>query len=128
VWPNACRLLPQAFCTDDTIWLHEVENRRVEAAPSAGINWDSLPEQEEIRRMKKSEFEARWKEIRGKSREWWSLINDIDLGRLDKSPEKLKKYMVLLQVKYGYTRKFAGEEIFRRVAEYDAEQLKAPKS
>jgi hypothetical protein len=75
--------------------------------------------------MKKSVFEGKWKEIRGKSKEWWSLINDIDLGRVDKSSDKLSKYVVLLQVKYGYTRKFAGEEINRRVIEHDAEELKA---
>jgi hypothetical protein len=78
--------------------------------------------------MKKSVFEGKWKEIRGKSKEWWSLINDIDLGRVDKSPDKLSKYVVLLQVKYGYTRKFAGEEINRRVVEHDAEELKARQS
>jgi len=72
----------------------------------------------------KNVFEGRWKEIRGKSKEWWSLINDIDLGRLDKSPDKFKKYVMLLQVKYGYTRKFAGEEINRHVEEREAEDNK----
>ena len=75
--------------------------------------------------MNKNVFEGRWKEIRGRSKDWWSLINDIDLGRLDKSPDKLKKYVMLLQVKYGYTSKFAGEEINRRVIEHDAEGQKA---
>lgn len=75
--------------------------------------------------MKKSVFEDRWKEIRAKSQEWWSLINDIDLGRLDKSPDKFKKYVMLLQVKYGYTSKFAGEEINRHVEEHEAEEKKA---
>jgi hypothetical protein len=78
--------------------------------------------------MNKSVFEGKWKQIRGKSKEWWSLINDIDLGRVDKAPDKLKKYVVLLQVKYGYTRKFAGEEISRRIVEHAAEEQKAPKS
>ena len=78
--------------------------------------------------MKKSVFDGKWKEIRDKSQQWWSLINDIDLSRLDKSPEKLKKYIMLLQVKYGYTSKFAEEAITRRVAEHDASELKAPKS
>jgi len=77
--------------------------------------------------MNKSVFEGKWKEIRGKSKEWWSLINDIDLGRVDKAPDKLKKYVVLLQVKYGYTKKFAGEEINRRMAEHEADERKAPK-
>jgi hypothetical protein len=78
--------------------------------------------------MKKTMFEAKWNGIRDKSQEWWSLINDIDLRRLDKSPDKLKKYVMLLQAKYGYTSKFAGEEITRRVAENDAAELSAPKS
>jgi hypothetical protein len=78
--------------------------------------------------MNKSVFEGKWKEIRDKSKGWWSLINDIDLARLDKSPDKLKKYVMLLQVKYGYTGKFAGEEITRRVAEHDAAEPNAPKS
>jgi hypothetical protein len=76
--------------------------------------------------MKKSVFEDKWKEIRGKSREWWSLINDIDLVRLDKSPDKLKKYVMLLQVKYGYTSKFAAEEINRRIEADEAEENKMP--
>ena len=76
----------------------------------------------------KNAFEGRWKEIRGKSKEWWSLINDIDLGRVDKAPNKLGKYVVLLQVKYGYTRKFATEEINRRVEEQKAEEHKVPDS
>lgn len=71
-------------------------------------------------------FAGKWNQIRGKSKDWWSLINDIDLGRLDKSPDKLKKYVMLLQVKYGYTRKFAGEEINRRVAAHEAEENQAP--
>jgi hypothetical protein len=76
--------------------------------------------------MNKSVFEGKWKEIRGKSKEWWSLINDIDLNRVDKSPLKLEKYVVLLQVKYGYTKKHAREEINRRVEEQDAEQHRVP--
>ncbi len=76
--------------------------------------------------MKKNVFEGKWKEIRGKSKGWWSLINDIDLGRLDKSPNKLKKYIMLLQVKYGYTGKFAGEEIDRHLEAQEAEANEVP--
>jgi uncharacterized protein YjbJ (UPF0337 family) len=76
--------------------------------------------------MNKDVFEGKWKEIRGKSKEWWSLINDIDLNRVDKSPLKLDKYVVLLQVKYGYTKQHAREEINRRLEAHAAEEGKVP--
>ena len=74
--------------------------------------------------MNKNVFEGKWKEIRGKSKEWWSLINDLDLSRVDKAPRKLDKYVVLLQVKYGYTKQFAREEINRRIEEPEARKDK----
>jgi hypothetical protein len=81
---------------------------------------------QEICTMNKNVFEGKWKEIRGKSKGWWSLINDLDLSRVDKAPIKLDKYVVLLQVKYGYTKQFAREEINRRIEEHEAEQNKVP--
>jgi len=41
---------------------------------------------------------------------------------VEKAPVKRDKYVVLLQVKYGYTRERAREEISKRVAEYEAGQ------
>jgi len=76
--------------------------------------------------MNKTIFEGKWKQIRGKSKEWWSLINDLDLSRIDKASVKLDKYVVLLQVKYGYTKQHAKEEINRRIVQYDAEESKVP--
>ena len=73
--------------------------------------------------MNKNIFEGKWKQIRGKSKEWWSLINDIDLSRVDKSDFKLDKYIVLLQVKYGYTKQYAREEINKRIVKYEGEEL-----
>jgi uncharacterized protein YjbJ (UPF0337 family) len=74
-------------------------------------------------RMNRTIFEGKWKQIRGKSKEWWSLINDLDLSRIDKATEKLERYVVLLQVKYGYTKQFAREEINKRVLEEDAGEV-----
>ena len=76
--------------------------------------------------MNKTIFEGKWKQIRGKSKEWWSLINDLDLSRVDKAAVKLDKYVVLLQVKYGYTKQHAKEEINRRIVQQDAEESKVP--
>jgi hypothetical protein len=73
--------------------------------------------------MNKTIFEGKWKQIRGKSKEWWSLINDLDLIRVDKAVVKLDKYVVLLQVKYGYTKQFAREEINKRVVEQEAAEV-----
>ena len=73
--------------------------------------------------MNKTIFEDKWKAIRGKSKEWWSLINDLDLSRVDKATEKLDKYIVLLQVKYGYTKQYAREEINKRIVKYEGEEL-----
>jgi len=69
--------------------------------------------------MNNNIFEGKWGQIRGKSKEWWSLINDIDLSRVDKSAVKLDKYIVLLQVKYGYTKQYAREEIVKRIGEQE---------
>jgi hypothetical protein len=78
--------------------------------------------------MNRNVFEGKWKEIRGKSKGWWSLINDLDLSRLDKAPRKLDKYVVLLQVKYGYTKQFAREEISRRIEEHEVREDRIPGS
>jgi uncharacterized protein YjbJ (UPF0337 family) len=69
--------------------------------------------------MNKTIFEGKWKQIRGKSKEWWSLINDLDLSRVDTAAIKLDKYVVLLQVKYGYTKQYAREEIVKRIGEQE---------
>jgi len=51
VWRNAYAPLPQAFVLDDATWLNEkLENRRINAVPSAGANWDSFFK-ESIRRI-----------------------------------------------------------------------------
>ena len=73
--------------------------------------------------MNKTIFEGKWKQIRGKSKVWWSLINDLDLSRIDKATEKLDRFVVLLQVKYGYTKQFAREEINKRVVEQEAGEV-----
>lgn len=72
--------------------------------------------------MNRAQFEEKWKKIRGKSKDWWSLINDLDLSRVDKSEVKLDKYVVLLQVKYGYTKQYAREEINKRLVQQEVEE------
>jgi hypothetical protein len=72
--------------------------------------------------MNKNVFEENWKQIRAQSSTWWSLFGETDLVKVDKAPVKRDKYVVMLQVKYGYTRQHAMEEISRRLAEYELRQ------
>jgi hypothetical protein len=70
--------------------------------------------------MNKDVFESKWKQIRSQTNAWWSLMSEEDLVKVDKAPVKRDKYVVMLQVKYGYTRQAAWEAIGKRVAEYEA--------
>ena len=62
----------------------------------------------------KSKFDQKWKLIRGQSTQWWSLVAEHDLKRIDKAEDKQDKFITLLQVKYGYTREQARDEINKR--------------
>jgi hypothetical protein len=66
----------------------------------------------------KSKFDQKWKLIRRQSTEWFNLIGEHDLKKVDNAPDRLDKFMTLLQVKYGYTRQQAAEEINRRWAAF----------
>jgi hypothetical protein len=70
--------------------------------------------------MNKDVFEEKWKQIRGQTKGWWALFDEYDLVKVDKAPVKRDKYVVMLQVKYGYTRQRAVEEIDKRVMVYEA--------
>jgi hypothetical protein len=76
--------------------------------------------------MKKNDFEGKWAQIRAQSPTWWSLFSEEDLVKVDKAPVKRDKYIVMLQVKYGYTRESAWEEINKRLTEYEAGQKATP--
>jgi hypothetical protein len=70
--------------------------------------------------MNKDMFESKWKEIRSLSNGWWSLVTDFDLDKIAKADVKYDRYVVMLQVKYGYTRDQARKEISKRMAEMEA--------
>lgn len=75
--------------------------------------------------MNKAIFDSNWKNIRSQSTLWWRLMDEFDLKKVDKAENKLEKYATMLQVKYGYDRKQAKDEIARRLAEYHASQADA---
>ena len=60
--------------------------------------------------------EGKWKQMRGNAKEWWGKLTDSDLDRIAGKRDQL---VGTLQEKYGYTREKAGEEVDRRVKEYD---------
>ena len=69
--------------------------------------------------MEKEEFESKWEIIKDQSKIWWHLITDADLKKVEKANIKLFEYATILQLKYGYDRQVAKNEIARRVAEYE---------
>ncbi len=74
--------------------------------------------------VQKTKFDANWKIIRRQSTEWWSLLGEHDLKKVDKADDKQEKFVTLLQVKYGYSRQQARDEINRRwMAFYMARKL-----
>ena len=70
--------------------------------------------------MNKALFEEQWKMFRKQSTGWWSLMADHDLLKVDKAEVKFDKFTTLLQVKYGFTRQQAREEIARVWANFEA--------
>mgnify|MGYP003465686577 FL=1 len=75
--------------------------------------------------INKALFEEKWKVIRDQSTGWWSLVAEFDLVEVDKAEVKFDKFATMLQVKYGYTRQKAREEINRLWTEYEADSKKA---
>lgn len=75
--------------------------------------------------MNKAMFEEKWTVIRSQSTAWWSLMADYDLVKVDKAEVKFDKFVTMLQVKYGYTRQKAREEIARLWSEYEAKNKNA---
>lgn len=63
--------------------------------------------------MNRAIFEEKWALIRGQINAKWSLMVEYDLIKVDKADVKFDKFVTMLQVKYGYTRQKAREEIAR---------------
>ena len=70
--------------------------------------------------MNKSIFEEKWSLIRGQINARWNLMVEYDLVKVDKAEVKFDKFVTMLQVKYGYTRQQAREEIGKLWSEYES--------
>ena len=73
--------------------------------------------------VNKDIFESEWEQIRAQSKVWWSLLTEDDLTKIDKAPVKFDKYIMILRVKYGYSREGARLEINKRVTELEATKV-----
>lgn len=68
--------------------------------------------------MNKILFEEKWNLIRGQINGKWNLMVEYDLIKVDKAEVKFDKFVTMLQVKYGYTRQNAREEIGKLWTDY----------
>ncbi len=69
--------------------------------------------------MNKTIFEEKWNLIRGRVNARWGLMAEYDLKKVDKAEVKFDKFLTILRVKYGYTRRQASEETGKLWAEYE---------
>jgi uncharacterized protein YjbJ (UPF0337 family) len=58
-------------------------------------------------------LKGKWTKMRGKVKQWWGLLTDDDLDRIDGDIDELAG---TLQERYGYAREQAEREIERRFA------------
>jgi Ca2+-binding EF-hand superfamily protein len=70
--------------------------------------------------MDKTIFEEKWALIRDQIHARWGLMVEYDLNKVDKAEVKFDKFVTMLQVKYGYTRQKAREEIGMLWVAYEA--------
>jgi hypothetical protein len=70
--------------------------------------------------VNKTIFEGNWKLIREQINARWSLMVEYDLLKVDKADVKFDKFSNMLQVKYGYSRQKAKDEIGKLWSEYEA--------
>jgi hypothetical protein len=70
--------------------------------------------------LNKALFEEKWKLIREQINGRWSLMVEYDLIKVDKADVKFDKFANMLQVKYGYTRQKAKDEIGKLWSEYES--------
>ncbi len=58
--------------------------------------------------MSEDILKSQWKQIRGQIKEWWSLLTDEDLDKINGRRDQL---IGMLQKKYGFTKDEATREL-----------------
>jgi uncharacterized protein YjbJ (UPF0337 family) len=59
---------------------------------------------------------GKWKQLRGKVKNWWGDLTDDELDQIDGKVDILTG---MIQEKYGYTREEANEQVQEFLQEYD---------
>jgi uncharacterized protein YjbJ (UPF0337 family) len=65
--------------------------------------------------MNEDILKGQWKQIRGQVRQWWGMLTDDDLDKINGKREQL---IGKLQEKYGYTKEQASRQIDERLTEF----------
>lgn len=73
--------------------------------------------------MNEDILKGQWKQIRGKSKEWWGKLTNDDLDQIDGNREQL---IGKLQERYGYTKDKAAREVNDRLKELNRMVDKVP--
>jgi uncharacterized protein YjbJ (UPF0337 family) len=64
--------------------------------------------------MNEDILKGKWKQVRGRSKEWWGRLTDDDLDMIDGNRDQL---IGKLQERYGYTKDRAAQEVNERLKE-----------
>ncbi len=64
--------------------------------------------------MNEDIVKGQWKQVRGRSKEWWGKLTNDDLDQIDGNREQL---IGKLQERYGYTKNRAAQEVNDRLKE-----------
>jgi uncharacterized protein YjbJ (UPF0337 family) len=73
--------------------------------------------------MNEDILKGKWKQVRGRSKEWWGKLTDDDLDMIDGNREQL---IGKLQERYGYTKDRAAQEVNERLKELNRALDKTP--
>ena len=66
--------------------------------------------------MNSDVLQGKWKQVRGKAKEWWGNLTDDDLDVIDGNRDQL---IGKLQERYGYSKDQAVREVNDRMKELD---------
>jgi uncharacterized protein YjbJ (UPF0337 family) len=73
--------------------------------------------------MNEDILKGKWKQVRGRSKEWWGKLTDDDLDMIDGNRDQL---IGKLQERYGYTKDRAAQEVNERLKELNRAIDKTP--
>ena len=73
--------------------------------------------------MNEDILKGQWKQVRGRSKEWWGKLTNDDLDQIDGNRDQL---IGKLQERYGYTKDRAAREVNERLKQLNRTIDKTP--